>query len=79
MYFSFDLFIAAESASTTYKLILPLVGGTIAVFFVLLIVFIVSVFIFRVMLKKECVSSEWIKSTYCFIGNTTVILCVIVP
>ena len=63
MYFLFDLFIAAESALTTYELILPLVGGTIAVFFVLLIVFIVSIFICRVVQRKECVSSKWIKST----------------
>ena len=64
MYFSFDLFIAAEPASTTYELLLPLVGGTIAVFFVLLIVFIIFIFICRVMLRKKCVSSKWIKSTY---------------
>ena len=58
--FSFDLFIVAEPASTTYKLILPLVGGTIAVFFLLSIVFIVSIFICRVVIRKECVSSKWI-------------------
>ena len=78
MYFLFDLFIAAEPASTTYEVILPLVGGTTAVLFVLLIVIIVSIFICRVMPRKECVSSKWIKSTYYHNVNTTVILCVIV-
>ena len=78
-YFSFVLFIAAELASRNYELISPLVGGTIAVFFVLLIAFIVLIFFYRVVLRKEYVSSKWIKSAHYHNVNTTVILCVIVP